>query len=54
MKQGKEILLEKVENGWLIIVTYYEKLECLDSLITHIKRYVAMTENEKEKILQEL
>jgi hypothetical protein len=54
MNSSKEILLEKVENGWIIYVTYFEKLSCLDSLIRVEKKFVAMTEKEKEQILQEL
>lgn len=54
MSNSKEIVLEKVENGWIIHVTYFEKLDCIDSLVRIEKKFVAMTEKEKEQILQEL
>jgi hypothetical protein len=51
---SKEIEVEEVENGFIIRVKFYEKIEHVLDLIQVNKIYVAESEEIKDKILNEL
>lgn len=53
-KASKAITIEKVENGFIIHVIYYEFLESVDDLVKVPKKWIAETEKKKDEILKSL
>jgi hypothetical protein len=53
MKKSKQITIERVENGWIINVEFIEVIDEVGKVIVS-KKYVAMTEKEKEQVIQNL
>jgi hypothetical protein len=50
MKKSKQITIEKVENGWIINVEFIEVIDEVGRVVVS-RRYVAMTEKEKEQVI---
>jgi hypothetical protein len=50
---SKEIEVKNAENGYIIEVVYYEKLDCIDDFVKVPKTWVAESIEEKERLLQE-
>jgi hypothetical protein len=53
LKKSKQITIERVENGWIINVEFIEVIDEVGKVIVS-KKYVAMTEKEKEQVIQNL
>jgi hypothetical protein len=51
---SKEIEVEEVENGFVIRVKFYEKIEHVLDLIQVNKTYVAESEESKNDILKKI
>lgn len=55
MKQiSKDITIKKAENGFIIHVIYYEKLESVQDFVKVEKVWIAGSESEKDYVIKNL
>lgn len=51
---SKDIVIEEAQNGYIINVTYYQQIDGLDDFVKLDRKWVAIDESQKNKILGSL